>query len=103
MDYELNMKNVPSSSSSSSKRTFHGRKLQYQEEVVEQSISPPSTTTTTTAYLTADSAWKTVATLVSSSKLGDGQKRQVESQLQAFPTIEIGYTKEYFLLSFYFK
>jgi hypothetical protein len=67
------MKNIPSS-----QRSHHGRKLQYQEEVVEQSIFPPSTTTTLSpTYLTADSAWKRVATIVS-PKLGDGQKRQVE-------------------------
>jgi hypothetical protein len=76
MDYQLNMKNIPSS-----KRSFHGRKLQYQEKVVEQSYCPPSTTTT---YLTADSAWKTVATIVS-PKLEYGQKRQVErNQLKKF-------------------
>jgi len=81
MDYQLNMKNT-----SSSKRAFHGRKLQYQERIVEQSIfpPPPATTTTTTTYLTADSAWKRVSTIVS-PKLGDGQKGQVErNQLKIF-------------------
>ncbi len=74
MDYQLNTKDIPSS-----KRSFHGRKLQYQERVVEQPNCPPSTTTTLSqTYLTADNSWKTVATTVS-SKLGDGQKRQVES------------------------
>ncbi len=74
MDYQLNMKNIPSS-----KRSFHGRKLQYQEKVVEQSNFPLTTTTLSPTYLTADSAWKTVANIVS-PKLGDGQKRQVEQK-----------------------
>jgi hypothetical protein len=80
MDYQLNMKNILSS-----KRSFHGKKLQYQENVVEQSNFPPSTTTTlSSTYLTADSPWKTVATIVS-PKLEDGQKRQVErNQLKLF-------------------
>ena len=93
MDYQLKMKNT-----SSSKRAFHGKKLQYQEKVVEQSIFPPSSTTTATTlsstYLTADSSWKTVATIIS-PKLGDGQKRQVENKkeksieiIPSFLTIE---------------
>ena len=79
MDYQLKMKNTPSS-----KRSFHGKKLQYQEKVVEQSIFPSSATTTTlsSTYLTADSAWKTVATIIS-PKLGDGQKRQVENSFSS--------------------
>jgi hypothetical protein len=80
MDYQLNMKNTPSS-----KRAFHGRKLQYQEKVVEQSIFPPSppittTTTLSSTYLTADSTWKTIATIIS-PKLGDEQNRQVEKKI----------------------
>lgn len=85
MDYQLNMKNI-----SSSKRSFHGKKLQYQENIVEQSNSPltaTATTTTTTTlsptYLTADNAWKTVATIVS-PKLGDRQKRQVDYKKKSF-------------------
>jgi hypothetical protein len=68
----------------SSKHSLHGRKLQYQERIFEQSISPPTTTTLSPTYLTADSAWKTVATFVS-SRPGDGRKRQVaRNQLKSF-------------------
>jgi len=80
MDYQLNMKNIPSASSSSTttKRSFHGRKLQYQERIGDQpTLSPPITTTLSPTYLTADDAWKTVA-MIESLKLDDGQKQQVE-------------------------
>ncbi|CAF3715147.1 unnamed protein product [Rotaria socialis] len=91
MDFQLNTKNLPppppppSSSSSSSlaaaaasstmKRSFHGRKLQYQEKVLEQSILPQQTAILSPTYLTADRAWKTVATIVT-HKPGHDQKRQ---------------------------
>jgi hypothetical protein len=66
--------------SSTMKRSIQGKKLQYQERISEQSILPPPTTTTilTPNYLSADSAWRTVATIVS-PKLRDGHKRQVEN------------------------
>ncbi|CAF4484082.1 unnamed protein product [Rotaria socialis] len=90
MDFQLNTKNLPPpppppSSSSSSlaaaaasstmKRSFHGRKLQYQEKVLEQSILPQQTAILSPTYLTADRAWKTVATIVT-HKPGHDQKRQ---------------------------
>lgn len=84
MDFQLNVKNIPSSSSSSSssslsimKRSFYGKKLQCQERVVEQANLPHSTTTLSPTYLTSDRAWKTVATFVA-RKPGNAEKRQVE-------------------------
>ena len=76
MDYPLKMKNL-----SSSKPTFHGKKLQYQERVVDSTSYPPPATTTTTSstYLTAESAWKTVASHIVSAKYTDGPNRQVEN------------------------
>lgn len=79
MDYHLKMKNL-----SSPKPTFHGKKLQYQENVAEATMNPhpPSKTTTTTSptYLTAESAWKTLASHLSpSSKHTDGPNRQVDN------------------------
>ena len=66
-------------SSSTMKRSIHGKKLQYQERISELSNLPPRTTTILTPnYLSADSAWKTVATAVS-PKHRDGNKRQVEN------------------------
>ncbi|CAF3960710.1 unnamed protein product [Rotaria magnacalcarata] len=84
MDFQLNTKNLPppppppsssSSASSTMKRSFHGRKLQYQEKVLEQSILPQQTAILSPTYLTADRAWKTVATIVA-HKAGHDQKRQ---------------------------
>jgi hypothetical protein len=66
-------------SSSTVKRSMQGKKLQYQERISENSILP-QTTTLSPAYLTADSAWRTVATIVS-PKPRDGHKRQVEKNL----------------------
>jgi hypothetical protein len=75
MNYHLNMTNT--SSLSTGKRSFHGRQLQYQERAVEQAISSPSVPLLSSSYLTADSAWKTVATIVT-SKVRDEHKAQVE-------------------------
>lgn len=86
MDYPLKMKNL-----SLSKPTFHGKKLQYQERVVDSTIhpSPPTTTTSSSTYLTAESAWKSVASHVVSSKYTDGPNRQVEKHLKATKVITL--------------